>query len=87
MLTRMGEIASDLKVSLAFWEDGLINRDIPNTPYVKDDIFPADIDVYAYTWQTVWEWGGGSRPHNMANAGFKVDCVPVYHICASPSLH
>ena len=71
MLKQLGIIAKDLGVSLAFWEDGLINK-TDEKPYIKDEVFPPSVDVYGYAWQTVWEWWGGDRAFNMANGGYKV---------------
>ena len=30
-------------------------------------------DVFAYAWNNIWEWGGGSRAYTLANNDFKVD--------------
>lgn len=73
MLQNLGLMASRLNISLGFWEDGLNNKtNGSNTPFIKEDVFPDDIDVYGYVWQTVWEWWGGDRAFNMANGGYKV---------------
>ena len=62
MLQRFGDIVHRHNLSFGMWEDGLMDKDKQNLPYDRDEIFHPDLDVYAFTWQTVWEWGGGSRP-------------------------
>ena len=71
MLTKIGKIAEKLNVSLAFWENGLMNIS-SEKPLVKDDVFPKSVDVYGFAWQTVWQWFGGDRAFNLANGGYKV---------------
>ncbi|CAG5130117.1 unnamed protein product, partial [Candidula unifasciata] len=54
-------------VSLAAWEDGLMDHD--STPWERSLL--ANKDVIVQSWQNVWEWGVASRAYNLANAGYK----------------
>lgn len=79
MLRRMGEIAYRKNLALAIWEDGLMEKG-QNIPIHKADVFPEGMDVFATVWQTVWEWGGGSRPYNLANVDYKVSSQSMQKI-------
>lgn len=72
MMKKLGQMAEAWNLSLGFWEDGLINK-TSGKPFTKSEVFPSSVDVYGYTWQTVWEWWGGDRAFNMANDGYKVN--------------
>ncbi|XP_067928244.1 beta-hexosaminidase-like [Watersipora subatra] len=78
MMSELGQLAERLNVDLAFWEDGLINKS-SSRPFVKDELFPSTVEVYSFTWQTVWEWWGGDRAFIMANGGYKVVLTPATH--------
>lgn len=70
MLRRLGLIAEQEGLDIGFWEDGL-NDKRTEVPYPRDT-FPSSINVYAFVWQTVWEWWGGDRAFNLANRDYKV---------------
>lgn len=66
----LGELALEKGLSVGFWEDGLMD---PVVPFDKSLVFPNDVEVYAFTWQTVWTWGAGDRAARLANKGYKVN--------------
>lgn len=65
---RVANITMKYNLSLAGWEDGLLGKG--DVPY--DRRFISNTDVYAYAWNNIWEWGGGKRAYELANAGYKV---------------
>ena len=71
---KVAEIVHDEGLDLAGWEDGLMSQG--NEPYDLS-LFPNG-NMFAYAWQNIWEWGGGSRAYRLANAGYKVTCVKLY---------
>ena len=64
----MARIVKNEGLGLAGWEDGLMLN--TTSPYPRDSI--ANPDVYAYAWNNIWEWGGGSRAYVLANHDYKV---------------
>ncbi|KAK3722061.1 hypothetical protein QZH41_007366 [Actinostola sp. cb2023] len=73
---RVANITVKYNLSLAGWEDGLLGKgDIP-----YDRSFIANTDVYAYAWNNIWEWGGGKRAYELANAGYKVIMTQATHL-------
>lgn len=65
---RVANITNAQVLNLAGWEDGLLGKgDIP-----YDRNFITNPEVYAYAWNNIWEWGGGKRAYELANAGYKV---------------
>lgn len=65
--TRVAQIARDRGVSLSAWEDGLM---VGNEPYERSEI--QNDHVTGYCWDSVWEWGKGSRPYRLANENYTV---------------
>jgi len=69
---RVSQIANNLGVDLACWEDGLYsNNAIINKTRLSTDV------VYTNAWDNVWEWGAGDRAYALANAGYKVSVVVI----------
>ncbi|XP_055867811.1 uncharacterized protein LOC106064614 [Biomphalaria glabrata] len=73
---RLSSLAIAKNVSLAAWEDGLIQ--VGNEPFNLSTL-PVK-DVHAYTWDNVWEWGTTSRTYTLANRGFKVVMAHASHL-------
>ena len=71
MLTKLGEIAGQENLDIAFWEDGLKDK-LTGSPYNKTEVFPSNIDVYVYVWATVWEWRITDNTFEFANLDYKV---------------
>lgn len=65
---RIANITSNYSLQLAGWEDGLM--DVNNVPY--DRKLMRNTRVYGYAWNNIWEWGGGKRAYELANAGYQV---------------
>ena len=65
---RVANITSSYSLQLAGWEDGLM--DVKGIPY--DRKLMANKNVYGYAWNNIWEWGGGKRAYELANAGYQV---------------
>lgn len=70
MLKKLGMIASNRSLSLAFWEDGIYDP-VARRAFSKELVFP-NTEVYSFVWQTVWQWWGGDRAFSAANDGYKV---------------
>ena len=65
---RVANITSNYSLQLAGWEDGLM--DVNSVPY--DRSLLRNSRVYGYAWNNIWEWGGGKRAYELANAGYQV---------------
>ena len=65
---RVANITSNYSLELAGWEDGLM--DVNNVPYNRKLL--RNTKVYGYAWNNIWEWGGGKRAYELANAGYQV---------------
>ena len=65
---RVANVTSEYGLDLAGWEDGLTGEH--DVPYRRDSL--ANKRVYGYAWNNIWEWGGGKRAYDLANAGYKV---------------
>ena len=65
---RVAELAHDEGLDLAGWEDGLMGPG--SIPYNRT-LLPNS-EIYAYAWDNVWEWGGGSRTYKLANNDMNV---------------
>ena len=88
MLTKLGEIAGQENLDIAFWEDGLKDK-LTGSPYNKTEVFPSNIDVYVYVWATVWEWRTTDNTFEFANLDYKVrssSLAKVYLISPTNSL-
>ena len=68
---RVANITSNYSLQLAGWEDGFM--DVNNVPY--DRTLLRNTQVYGYAWNNIWEWGGGKRAYELANAGYKVQPI------------
>ncbi len=75
-VSKIAEITNMRGLALAGWEDGLM-YDPANTFNRKQ--FKNE-NVYANTWDNIWEWGVGDRAHRLANAGYKVILSPATHL-------
>lgn len=67
-VSRVSDITSSYNLDLAAWEDGLLGED--EKPYNRS--YFGNANVYANTWDNVWEDGVANRPYKLANAGYKV---------------
>ena len=67
-MSRVGQIAFQNDMDLAAWEDGISTA--AGDPYNRSS-FP-NRDVFAYSWNNVWEWGNGASAYKLANSGYKV---------------
>ena len=65
----VAEIVNDEGLDLAGWEDGLM-KDEENA-YDRSKM--PNAQVYGYTWNNIWEWGGGPRAYILANNDFRVN--------------
>lgn len=76
MFRRLGALAESVGLSLAFWEDGLIDS-FTDEPFVKEEVFPPGVTVYTYVWFSKLDGRSDSRPYNLANSGYKVKVYSV----------
>ena len=67
-VVRVGEMVHTKGLNFAGWEDGLMLG--ITEPFDREE-FQHD-KVYGYTWNNIWEWGGGSRAYVLANNDFNV---------------
>jgi len=81
-ISSLGSIINsrDPSIALGLWEDGLSVD--ATRPFNKTELFPESLEVIGYAWNSVWHWGSGSRPYNLANAGFKVWTVQMIGLAA-----
>lgn len=84
MLTKLGLIAQNYSVSLAFWEDGLIDE-TTKEPFDRNEIFPSDVEVIGFAWRAIWDKGEGHSVHALANSGYKV-CLFTHMIVLRSSI-
>ena len=63
---QVSRIVAGEELALGGWEDGLMW----NTSLPYDSLSTGE--TYAYTWNNIWEWGGGSRAYVLANRDYKV---------------
>ena len=78
-VVRVGELVHTAGLDLGGWEDGLMDSILES--YNRAD-FQQD-NVYAYAWNNIWEWGGGSRAYVLANSGYNVSyevIEPIYKL-------
>ena len=68
---RVSNITRTHGLDLAAWEDGLLGAD--EQPYKRSLVMNKN--VFANTWDNVWEWKKAARPYKLANAGYKVGCM------------
>ncbi|XP_068706342.1 beta-hexosaminidase-like isoform X2 [Montipora foliosa] len=73
---RVASITSNYSLQLAGWEDGLM--DVNSVPY--DRSLLRNSRVYGYAWNNIWEWGGGKRAYELANAGYQVIMSQATHL-------
>ncbi|XP_031565064.1 uncharacterized protein LOC116300345 isoform X2 [Actinia tenebrosa] len=73
---RVATITKAKGLNLAGWEDGLLGKG--DVPYNRS--FITTPEVYAYAWNNIWEWGGGKRAYQLANAGYKVVMTQATHL-------
>ena len=67
-VVRVGHLVSDAQLDFGGWEDGLMSG--ITEPFDRD-LFGSE-NVYGYTWNNIWEWGGGSRAYVLANNDYNV---------------
>ena len=70
---RVGQLVHDEGLDFAGWEDGLmidISEAFDRSEFLSDH-------VYGYTWNNIWEWGGGSRAYVLANNDYDVSEILV----------
>ncbi|XP_074608369.1 beta-hexosaminidase-like isoform X3 [Acropora palmata] len=73
---RVSNITLNYNLQLAGWEDGLM--DVNNVPYNRSLL--KNSKVYGYAWNNIWEWGGGKRAYELANAGYQVIMSQATHL-------
>ncbi|XP_015772465.1 PREDICTED: chitobiase-like [Acropora digitifera] len=73
---RVSDITLNYNLQLAGWEDGLM--DVNNVPYNRSVL--KNSKVYGYAWNNIWEWGGGKRAYELANAGYQVIMSQATHL-------
>lgn len=73
--TRVAELAASKNLNLAAWEDGLMH----GGSAVYDRDLAGSAEVYAYTWDNVWEWGSAGRAYNLSNHNYKVSLLKPVH--------
>ena len=74
-VTRVASIVAEEGLNMAGWEDGLIGG---GEPYELDEL-PSGSTYSTYSWNNIWEWGGGRQLYMMANAGYKVGLKSQVH--------
>ncbi|XP_046350295.2 uncharacterized protein LOC124131226 [Haliotis rufescens] len=74
--TRVAELAASKNLNLAAWEDGLMH----GGSAVYDRDLAGSAEVYAFTWDNVWEWGSAGRAYNLSNHNYKVVMAQATHL-------
>ena len=77
----MSEIVANEGLVLAGWEDGVMWN--ASMPYSRSAL--PNHEVYAYAWNNIWEWGGGSRAYVLANNDYKVCGNVNYDASSNPT--
>ncbi|RUS77091.1 hypothetical protein EGW08_015146 [Elysia chlorotica] len=75
LASQIANMTSLYNLDLAAWEDGITSQGQP----MRRNEFP-NRNVYVYTWNNVWEWGGMKHAYEYANKGFKVVMTPATNL-------
>ncbi|GFS16873.1 beta-hexosaminidase, partial [Elysia marginata] len=75
LASQIANMTSLYNLDLAAWEDGITSQ---REPMARRD-FP-NRNVFVYTWNNVWEWGGMKNAYDYANRGFKVVMTPATNL-------
>ena len=72
-VTRVAQIAQAESLSVGGWEDSLMNAQ--GWPILRSSV--QNDEVVGYSWNNVWEWGGGNGAYRLANANYKVSFYAI----------
>ncbi|XP_050411821.1 uncharacterized protein LOC126826788 [Patella vulgata] len=71
---RVVNLTGEKDLHLGAWEDGVMKGEDPF------NFTGPHKDMYAYSWNNIWEWGGAGHAHRLANAGYKVIMAQATHL-------